>query len=316
MRDAFDVEPEMRAERRTHRVETALAALAGRQHGVVARAQLLDLGLGRRAIAHRIELGRLHPIHRGVYAVGHRVLSREAVYMAAVLVAPGAAVLSHRSAAALWGIRHTDRAAVEITVPRALRARPAIDAHRATLPPDEVTTHNGIPVTTPPRTLLDLAAVLRPAQLERAINEAEVRRLGDPLPLATLVARYPRRRGVPAIRRLLDSYQVGRHITRSELELEFLAVLDAHGLPRPQTNAMVHLPDTSHEVDCLWPAQKVTVELDSYDIHTTRAAFERDRGRDRALQAAGYRVLRLTWRQLHDEADAIARQLAPLLGRR
>jgi predicted transcriptional regulator of viral defense system len=306
----------MRAKRRTHRVETAIAALAGRQHGVVARPQLLDLGLGRRAIAHRIELGRLHPIHRGVYAVGHRVLSREGAYMAAVLIAPASAVLSHRSAAALWGIRHSDRADVEITVPRAIRERRAIDAHTATLPADEVTTHNGIPVTTPPRTLLDLAAVLTPTQLERAINEAESRRLGDPLPLAALVARYPRRRGVPAIRRLLDAQQVGRHITRSELEIQFLAVLDAHGIPRPQTNARVHLRETSPEIDCLWPAHKVTVELDSYDNHTTRAAFERDRARDRALQAAGYRVLRITWRQLHDEPHGIARQLEPLLGLR
>jgi hypothetical protein len=303
-------------QRQTHPGDRAIAALAGRQHGVIARRQLLELGIGRDAIGYRVRHGRLHPIHRGVYAVGHPVLSREATWLAAVLAAGEGAVLSHRSAAALWGIRYTDTPWIDVSAPHQHRSRGNMAIHHVVLPSDEVTSRNRIPVTTPPRTLLDLAAVLTPTQLERAINEAEVRRLGDPLPLAALVARYPRRRGVPAVRRLLEAHQVGRHITRSELEIRFLAVLDAHGLVRPQTNAMVHLPGTSHEVDCLWPAQKVTVELDSYDIHTTRAAFERDRARDRALQAAGYAVLRLTWRQLHREADAIARQLAPLLDRR
>lgn len=156
-----------------------VAALATRQHGVVARRQVVELGLGRGAIAHRLERGRLHPLHRGVYAVGDRVLTRQGGWMAAVLIADGA-VLSHRSAAALWGILGTDRRNAEITVPRHMRPRARIEIHEGPLPPDEVTTHNGIPVTTTARTLLDLAAVVSPQHLERAATEAEIRRLGSP----------------------------------------------------------------------------------------------------------------------------------------
>jgi very-short-patch-repair endonuclease len=228
--------------------------------------------------------------------------------MAAVLAAGPGAVLSHRSAAALWGIRNTDRTAIEVIAPRHCR-RPRIEGHRGTLLPDEIDRERGIPVTTPARTLLDLAAVLAPEKLERAINEAEVRRLTSPLPLDALVARHPHRRGTKTIRRILEDRGVGDTITRSDLEDRFLALVDANGLSRPKMNE----PLGPYEPDAHWPAQRLVVELDSYSIHTTRRAFDSDRERDRRLQAAGYRVVRITWRQLTYEPSQIAEELSALL---
>lgn len=294
------------------RVDEEIAALAAHQHGVVGRRQLLAAGLGRRAIGHRVECGRLHVLHRGVYAVGHRVLSREGWWMAAVLAAGEGAVLSHRSAAMLWGIRATARSAIEVSVPRPARSRPGITVHAAVLPADEVTVMSGIPVTTSPRTLLDLAAVL-PRGLEPALNEAEVKRLTDPLSLAAVVARYPGRRGVATVRRVLDAGTACGTIVRSRLERRFLPLLDRSGLPRPQINAPVKLAGTWLEVDLLWRSEGLIAELDGFATHGTRQAFERDRARDRALQVAGWRVVRITWRQLLDQPDVLAAELAALL---
>jgi very-short-patch-repair endonuclease len=308
MPDARDVRHHMDAQRRTHRVDAALAALAGRQYGVVSRAQLTELGIGRGAIGRRLEAGRLHPIHRGVYAVGHRALRREGAWMAAVLVADGA-VLSHRSAAALWGIWPGEQARVDVTARQALRLRPRLRFHRARLPPDEVTTHRGIRVTTPTRTLLDLAAVVRYHHLARAATEAEIQRLGSPTSLPDLVARYPRRPGSPAIQQLLAQREIGRNVTKRELELRFLAFVDEHALPRPRINARVE----DMEVDCLWPHRRLIAELDGFATHGTRAAFENDRSRDRRLQLAGYRVIRITWRQLEHDRTSLARQVRALL---
>jgi very-short-patch-repair endonuclease len=290
------------------RPDALVADLATRQHGVVARGQLEALGLGRGAIEHRLARGLLHPIHRGVYAVGHRRLTSEGAWMAGVLAAGPGAVLSHRSAAALWGIRNTDRAAVEVIVPRGCR-RPGIQPHRATLRPDEIDRERGIPVTNPARTLLDLAEVLTPQQLERAINEAEIRRLASPLPLAAMVARHPTRRGTNALSRILEQRNLGETVTRSALEERFLALVDANGFPRPKMNE----PLGPYHPDALWPDERLVVELDSYPIHTTRQAFESDRKRDRELTLAGYRVVRITWRQLRDEPARIADELSALL---
>ena len=309
--DAFDLSPDNRPKGRTRGFDEAIAALAGAQHGVVAHRQLAALGLAPRAIQYRLTHGRLHRLHRGVYAVGHEALRREGAWMAATLVAE-TAVLSHRSAAALWGIRAGDGTRTEITVPRALKRRDRLEIHGAGLPADEVTVERRIPVTTPARTLLDLAAVLSPQHLERAATEAEIRRLGSPTSLADLVARYPGRPGTPAIKRLLERRDIGRNITKQELELRFLAFLDTHGLPRPYVNARVH----GKEVDGLWPDQHLIVELDGFATHGTRTAFETDRARDRALLVAGHRVVRVTWRQLTEEHDAIAMQLRTLLARR
>jgi very-short-patch-repair endonuclease len=151
--------------------------------------------------------------------------------------------------------------------------------------------------------------VLRPHRLERAVNEAEVLRLTDPLSVPDLLARYPRRRGSRALRRALAAAGAP---TRSELEARFLALLDRHGLPRPRVNARLQAGGEWMEVDCVWEDARVIVELDGYAAHGTRAAFERDRERDRALLAAGWRVLRITWRQLHDRPGRLAAELRAL----
>jgi predicted transcriptional regulator of viral defense system len=293
--------------------DAAIAALAGRQHGVVSRVQLEAIGLARGAIGWRLEHGRLHHVHRGVYAVGHRVLSPRGTWMAAVLAVGDDAVLSHRSAAALWGIRPTSGSRVEVTAPRGVRSRAGLRAHQAPLGPDEVTTRDGIPVTTPPRTLLDLAAVVPPHHLERALNEAERQHLADSLSLDSLLHRHPTRAGRAALRRALERAQRGAGITRSELEDRFLAFLDLHALERPATNVPIALQGATVEADCLWRRHRLVVELDGYATHATRAAFERDRARDRRLQAAGWRVVRITWRQLHEEPREVAAELRALL---
>jgi very-short-patch-repair endonuclease len=220
------------------------------------------------------------------------------------------AVLSHRSAAALWGIRDTSRSGTDVTVPRQRRPRPQIQLHHAALQADEVTVHDGIPVTNPARTLLDLAEVLSAHQLERAINEAEFRRLTSPLPLDALVARHPNRRGTRALKRILEATTVGDNRTRTDLESAFLAFLDAHDLPRPKTNRTVG----PGEVDAVWPDRRLVAELDGYDAHTTRRAFENDRARDRELVVAGWRLVRITWRQLEHDPERLATQPRALLG--
>jgi very-short-patch-repair endonuclease len=313
MADDVDIRPGIGAERRWRRLDGDIASLAERQHGIVARVQLAALGIGRRAIGHRLESGRLHILYRGVYSVGHRVVSREGRWMAAVLAIGPDAVLSHRSAAALWGMRGTGRGRIEVTVARNPRTRPTIQVHAAQLPADEVTTEHGIPVTTPPRTLLDLAAVLDAGQVERAMNEAEFLRLTDPTSLDDLVDRHRGRPGTRTIRELLKTHTIGATITRSELEARFLRFLDDAVLPRPRMNVSLQLEDRWIEADCVWPDQRVIAELDGHASHATTAGFERDRARDRALQAAGWRVIRITWRQLHEEPDAVARDLERLL---
>lgn len=305
MEDETVICPHMGGKSQTRGIDAGIAALAEGQHGVVARRQLLASGVGRRAIDRRIEQGRLHPLHPGVFAVGHRVVSREGRWMAAVLACGPGAVLSHQSAAALWGIRGTAKARIDVTVPRELRRRPGLHPHRAVLPADEVTVHDGIPTTTPARTLLDLAAVVPRHALERALDEAEIRRLPGPL---TLLDRYPRRRGAANLRTLLPNARSSTP-TRSELEARFLTFLDDHGLDRPEVNTVIE----GYEVDAVWREAELIVELDGFATHGTRAAFERDRERDRRLTAAGWRVIRLTWQQLAG-AGALADELRALLG--
>jgi predicted transcriptional regulator of viral defense system len=310
MEDAAYVVPDICGERQSCPADELIAALAGDQHGVVARRQLVALGLSLDAIDHRVAHDRLHRLHRGVYAVGHRALTRHGHWIAAVLAGGPDAVLSHRSAAALWGIRDTARSGIEITSPRQLRRRPGIEGHEIRLAPDEVTTHRNIPVTTPARTLFDLAGLLTEHQLARAAERAEALRLTSPTSLEALAARYPRRPGVPAIRALT----ITDTPTRSVLERRFLSLLEAENLPPPLVNAPVELPHADDpEADITWRDQRLIVELDGYETHSTRAAFERDRARDRALQAQGWRVIRITWRQLQEEPQTIAAQLRALL---
>jgi len=308
MGDECEVDPNNAGEHRTHDPAVELAARAKRQHGVIARRQIAELGLGRHYIDRQVQRGRLHVLQRGVYAVGHRSLSRHGRWMAAVLAIGDDAVLRQRSAAVLWNVREREPARIEIAAPQEHR-RPGITVQRTLLPPDERDEHEGIPVTTPARTLLDLAAVLDEHELARACERAEALRLGSPTSLQDLVDRYHRRPGTPAIRRLLEAGRLTPTRTRSELERRFITLLDAENLPRPLVNERLG----EIEPDFRWTEQRVIVELDGFETHGTRAAFERDRARDRELQAAGWRVIRVTRRQLRDEPARVAAAVRALL---
>lgn len=291
----------------------AISRLAEIQHGMVERGQLRGLGLSGDEIDYRLRIGRLHLHHRAVYAVGQRALPREALWMAAVLGGGTRAVLSHRSAAELWRLRDGTSALVDVTAERARRRRPGIRFHRSPLPFDEVTTRDGIPVTTVPRTLLDLAVVLRPRQLERALNEADVLRLWDRLSLVDLLERYPNRAGTAALRVALRQRHAGATVTKSELEEGFLTLVDELGLPRPEVNASLLVDGRTFEPDCLWRQSRLVIELDSRDFHDTIVAFESDRERDRRLAVEGWRTIRVTWRALHQDRAQLARDLRRLL---
>jgi hypothetical protein len=297
------------------RPDLEILALAEAQHGLVTRAQLLRIGLGRRALQYRLRTGRLVAVRRGVYAVGHRPATFAARWMAAVLAVGEDAVLSHRSAAALWGLRMTARPQIEVTVPRRLHALSGIELHRTTLAGDETTRHQGIPVTTAARTLLDLAAALDRHRLQRALEQAEILRLADHTALVALTNRHAHRPGTPALTHLLDAGALDHAPTRSELEDRFLTFLDAQGLPPPQVNATLTIKGSTIEADALWPTAGLIAELDGHAFHGHRQAFERDRVRDRTLQAAGWRVIRITWRQLHRDPQALTADLRLLLRR-
>jgi very-short-patch-repair endonuclease len=297
-------------------VDLLLAELASRQHGVVARWQLVASGVGRGAIDDRIG-HRLHSIHRGVYAVGYPVTGTESRWMAAVLAVGPDAVLSHRSAAQLWGLISRSSHRPEVTRPTYFRSHPCICSHRSLVPADERTVVDGIPVTTVPRTILDLTAVVPKRQVERALNEVEVQGLTGPLSIRDLLARYPRRRGSAVLCALLDDGAEGNGVTRNELEERLVALLDSQGLPRPRFNADVAVRGRFVSVDGLWRRERLIVELDGRAVHGTRKAFEADRERDRILMSDGWRVVRITWRQLRDEQSSIAGDLrnALVLGR-
>lgn len=282
--------------------------LARRQHGVVGRRQLLELGMGRRAVVRRLEQGRLHELHRGVYVVGVRRVSRRGRWLAAVLSCGDGAVLSHRSAARFWRLLPSTAERIDVTRPDGRVRRDGIVGHRAKLRDDEWVVEDGIPVTSVYRTVFDLAAVVSKRELERAWHEAEVRQLTDRVSLPILLERYPGRRGTRALREMLGSDEpLG--ITRNEFEEAFLALIDAYGLTRPRMNAPLALRGRFVEVDALWEAHRFAVELDSRGVHGTKKRFETDRQRDRILVAEGYRTMRVTWLQLRDEADEIAADL-------
>jgi very-short-patch-repair endonuclease len=201
----------------------------------------------------------------------------------------------------------------EITRPTFCRDRIGISVHRGKLPADEITVVRGIPVTSVSRTLFDLAGMLSKRQLERAMNEAEVRRLTGRLSLPDLLARYPRRRGAAKLRTLLAAKTPGG-ITRNDFEELFVDFLDSHGLPRPRFNATLPVRGRLLEVDCMWRPERLLLELDGRAVHRTERAFESDRQRDRILLAEGWRSARVTWRQLHDEPSTLAADLRELLG--
>lgn len=295
-------------------MDAAIAELAARQYGVVSRVQLLEIGVTRRAIARRIEAKRLHVLYRGVYAVGHTRLAREGRWLAAVLACGDGAVLSHRSAAALWGIRdYSGR--IEITARHAHRRGRLLVARRSSLEPDECTEHRGIPCTTPERTIIDLASTIKPHQLDRAIREAEFLRILDFARLEQMVERRPR--GTSDLRIALERAAESLAHTRSELEDRFRTLLLDANLPTPHFNATVELDELTIEADVAWPDHKLIVELDGWQSHGTREQFRADRARDRAAQLAGWIVLRYTWSDLdHGATRDLTRLLSASTTRR
>jgi very-short-patch-repair endonuclease/predicted transcriptional regulator of viral defense system len=285
-------------------VDQRLAALATRQHGVVATRQLAALGLSQRAVSHRAAAGRLHRVHRGVYAVGHPVLTVDGRRMAAVLAAGSGAALSHASAAALWEIRPTSATRIDVSVPSPAGRgkRPGLRIHRAaSLRDDEITEHHAVRVTTPARTLFDLASSLPRRALERALDEAEIRGLYDRRKLEAITSAHAGERGAAALRRAIDE-DGDLTLTDSELEELMLTLCREHRLEPPTTRAWV----AGLRVDFLFAQSRLVVETDGYRYHRTRRAFERDRERDAILARARYRTLRFTHRQLTREPTMVA----------
>jgi very-short-patch-repair endonuclease len=291
--------------------ERQIGALATRQHGVITRRQLVELGLKRGAIDNRVNARRLHPVHRGVYAYGHRRLGQRGIWMAAVLASGRDAVLSYRSAAALWGLIRSRWSLVDVTSVHGRPGRADIRLHRSKVEDNERTVESGIPVTSVARTLLDLAEVVDESRLRRAFEEADRLKLLRMAQMERVCAQAGRRKGLSALRRLIDDAREPA-TTRSPLENRFVEFYREHlsDLPEPQTNVSI----LDHEVDAYWPPQRLVVEMDSWEFHSHRAAFESDRKRDTAMQAAGYRVIRLTHRRLEEEGPTVAIQLRKLLG--
>ena len=289
------------------RLEANVVALARREEGIVTSAQLADAGLSPTAIAHRVATGWLVRWHRGVFLVGplEAPLSRA---KAAVLAVGDGAVLSHHAAAAVWEFLAPRPGPIDVTVPaRHARNRPGIRIHRVTrLHHTDNARRHELPVTSPARTLLDLATILTPKELARAVNEAEVQRRVTPHSLNEQFTRYPHHRGVTALKQATTTDPA---FTRSEAERRMLELIRAARLPAPEVNVRL----AAYEVDLLWRAERLIVEVDGFAFHSSRTAFERDRVRDADLLAAGYRVIRITWRRLTREPQAVFATLAAAL---
>jgi len=292
--------------------EWEIVDLVRRQQGLVTHAQLMSLGVGQRTIERWLASGRLQAIHREVYAFGPRPLTKRGKWLAAVLAMGPGAFLSHRSAAALWGLAG-DRPKIDVNAPRGRQVRPGrrsgIKVHRCKFDPDEVTVRDGIPVSTVARTLFDLAERSKPYELKGAWDEASRLKLLRVPEVAAVYERGRGRRARTKIRPLLAAEQ--RHVEdhASPLEDRFAEFVVAQRLPPPQTNVLVD----GDEVDALWPDARLIVELDSWEFHGHRAAFEKDRDRDTDHLLAGYRTIRVTHRKLSEQPERLAAQIQALL---
>jgi very-short-patch-repair endonuclease len=288
-----------------------MKVLATRQHGVVTRWQLASLGFGVKAIEAALGEGRLSPVHEEVFAVGHTRVSQKGYWWAAVLAYGPDAVLSHQSGAVLWGLRRRRSGPIHVTAPlgrQGVRRRTGIWIHRCKLRAKETTVHEGLPVTTVGRTIFDLAEVARYDEVKKAAEAADRRNLLRLRELEEVCEQGHGRRALRPVRRLL--VELGAPAEgRSPLEIRFAEFLRAHRISAPVQNVDV----LGHEVDALWPAAKLIVELDSWEFHGDRAAFERDRARDPKLLIAGYRTIRVTHRRLDRDADQLATEIRQLL---
>jgi hypothetical protein len=292
-------------------VDWLVAELAKAQHGVVAIWQLYLLGLSRREVHGRVQSGRLHRVYRGVYAVGHAKLTERGRWMAAVLRFGKDALLSHRSGAGLRSLLPDGRATIDVTALGRSRAGIAgIRLHQPrSLHPADVDVYDGIPTTSVARLLLDLAATEPRRRVERVFEAAERERVLDMRAVHELIERAAGHKGRQPLLALLAAVSEPAHHTRSILEQRFLELCRAAGIPEPAANAWVE----GYEVDMLWREQKVIVELDGWEFHRTRQAFERDHARAAWLRLKGYEVLRFTWRQLETEPEVVVQAIEAAL---
>jgi very-short-patch-repair endonuclease len=271
---------------------------------------LLAAGLAPPTVDRRVNRRRLRPLHQGVYVVGPVLVPRARELAAALACGPGAAV-SHWSAAGLWEMATVRAGPVEVGIPHGDRRHPGIRIHRVGgYGPDEVTRLDRIPLTTPARTLLDLASVAAGRQLERTVAEALARRLVREPDVLALLERHGPRPGTRRLRAILAPGAVAP-LTRSEAEELFLKLVREARLPAPEANVRV----AGYEVDCYWRAARLVVEIDGFAFHSSARKFESDRRRDQVLVAAGVRVMRVTWRQLTQEPVAQMVRLAQALHR-
>jgi hypothetical protein len=272
---------------------------------VIARRQLLGLGLSAGGIDHWVRNGRLVAVRRGVYALGHAELRREGRVLAAVLAVGDDAVLSHRSAARQWGLRPWSGTFVELSIPSGRGRKPQRDlrVHRAVdMRSWEIGEDDGLPLTTPARTLRDLAAVVPAHQLRRAVERAEQLEIYDHTAVLRVLSAHPGRPGSPALSALLADLHDHGDTTRSDLEALFLQLCLDHGLPRPQVNRY----NNGRELDFRWPDRRLAVETNGFWVHRARDAFEGDHERRLQLEAAGWRLISLTWRQVTRRPQVIA----------
>jgi very-short-patch-repair endonuclease len=290
-----------------------IADLATRQHGVISTIQLRDLGLDKHWVRRRMANGLLHRLYPGVYSVGVTTVSLRGRYLAGVFACGPGAALSHRSAADVWGLR-PNATRVEVTVRQKRPGAPGITAHRTRLlDPLDFTIRDGIPVTSVARTLLDLSAVVRPADLEVAVDRAERLRIFDLTAVIDVLERARGRKGATLLRRVVAAYEASTQ--KSELERCFRTLLSgAPDLPRARFNALVDGETGTHEVDAHWPDQRLVVQLDGFEFHRTRRDFERDAESDADLEVAGWRVMRLTWDDATVNGERTLRRLRLALG--
>lgn len=295
-----------------------LAELAAQQHAVVGLRQIRALGLSAAAVRARAACGRLHRIHQGVYAlVPRELLSRNGLYMAAVLACGPGAALSHRSATALHELRAYGGTSIDVTVPtRSNRSHTGITLHRSPgLTRADTTRISNIPCTTVARTLLDDAEILQRRPLERVFDQSEILEVFDLRAVNDQLARNPSRHAVRTVKAILAEHYIGSTPTWSELEEAFLALTRATGLPKPDVNAFIDPGDGDRpiRVDFVWRAQRIAVETDGRKTHKTRQARERDPRRDQRLTTAGWRPIRTTWRQVMRRPHELAPTLQALL---
>ncbi|HEY2480374.1 MAG TPA: type IV toxin-antitoxin system AbiEi family antitoxin domain-containing protein [Solirubrobacterales bacterium] len=301
----------MRHKRRTHR-GPALADLARRQHGVVSARQLAEFGFPRKTTSRWEKEGKLHRLYRGVYAVGHEALSWEGRLLGAVL-ANEPAVASHKTAAWIWGLLRTRPGTFHLTAPSRRHRREPVVVHFARLDPEDRLVVDGIPVTSPARTVLDLAASEPQHRLDRLLNRANEREVLDRRRFEVLAARAGGHPGRAKFATALRTYKPGTATLRSDLERRFRRLVLAAGLPVPQTNVVV----AGYELDCYWEAEGFAVEIDVFATHGSRLPFETDRERADDLLLVGIEMIRVTGVRLDREpSETIARVAAHLERRR